>query len=163
MTRNADVKMLCVKVKEYAYEFHRSVSNNLPTIRQADRIRMTQWLNDLRTLKAWIVGQPELDVPKSSPRTIPLEGWAQDEFSRVNNEVINQIVDTMWVMWVELATGVSTVMPNGLYPPDQVRYDKLMDKMERLLVDYADKILPLDLPESHPDEPTAGPGRHGPN
>jgi hypothetical protein len=163
ITRNSDIEVLCRKLKKYAYEFHKSVSSALAGIREADRTRMGQMIDDLRALKAHIVAQPEIDAPKSSPRDIHLEGFDRGEMPLVENDVVNIIVDSLYVCWVEMATGQSTNLPNGIYSPDQVRFDQQIDKCSHLLTDYSDVIQPLDLPESNPKFESSGEGRHGPN
>ena len=160
-TRNHDVVGLCNRIKQFAYEFHKSQSHGVLDVRAADRARFGQMVGALKAYKAWIVSQPELDMPETAPRMMSIEAWTEADFSPVENNAINDLLNLLYVLWNEMLRGQSSALGNSLYAFDANRFDLVIAKIESFLSDYIDVIQPLDLPESTPAKASAGPGRTG--
>jgi len=156
---NHDINGMCVRVNRMAEELYKSVSSGLSHTNSFDQARWQSYINAFRTYKAWVEAQPQLDLPETHPREINVEPMV--EITNVENEAINDVLNLFKILKDEMMSSQSSRMPAGLISHDSIRIDALVDKIEKLLVDYVAVIQPVDFPESSPQEIISGPGKQG--
>jgi len=157
---NHDVAGLCNRISRYAEEVFKSGSSQVPLNNQDDLDRLDRFLGSCKKYKAFVVKQPILDLPKSSPRDVLIED-AFKKYKHVDNEDVNDIIGMLFLLYNELANGVSARMPSTLHPDDAVRFDKTMAKIEAFIKDYVVVTNPLDMPETSPHAESSGTGTVG--
>jgi hypothetical protein len=157
---NHDVKGLCERLNRFREEVYKSVSSGLAGMNQFDVARLTSYINAIRTYQAWVLAQPQLDLPETHPREYLVEPAIAMNDS-VESEDANMILTLLGLASDELANCQSARMPSGLISFDSDRLKAVVDKTEAFLVSYVQVATPLDLPESSPQEPMTGPGKLG--
>ncbi len=156
---NQDVASLCRRIARYADEVHKARSNSVADMSEFDVARVVSYFGSLRQFHAWVMAQPQLDLPEWTPTAENLPDWADHE--RVENEAINDLVRDFHTLWFELVNSQSARVSTGLVEFDSFRFESIMDKMESFVSDYIQNVQPLDLPETTPSEEVSGPGRLG--
>ena len=158
-TYNSDIHGLCRRINRFAEEMKKSVSSGIHFVNEFDVIRMRQYLGALTSYKAWVVGQPQVDSPESHPKIQTVPDFP--EYGEIENESVYDACNLMNICWVELVNSQSSRMPNGLISFDAVRFDRIVEKMDKFLTDYIEEVQPVDLPESSPAMAMTGPGKTG--
>ena len=156
---NQDVVGLYNRINDFIYEMFKSVSSQTSEVNEFDQARLATYLNAIDTFHDWVMNQPHLDLPETSPRLYPLR--APDELPIVENENINDITRMMTVARDELTNSQSARVAAGLNKFDSARLTAMIEKLRRFLTDYIQIATPLDVPESSPAMPSSGHGRQG--
>ena len=159
IVNNMDVAGLIRRIRRFRYETVKAASSSLANLSNADIGRLTSYLSALTTYANWVVSQPELDLPESSPMTYDL-GDAESLPVPENESLVD--LETMWrLLEIELGNSQSARMPANLISHDERRLREIIAKSESFLADYASQVQPLDLPESAPLRANTGAGRTG--
>jgi hypothetical protein len=158
-TRNHDIFGVYNRMNRFIEEMYHSVSADVSQMNSFDQARMQKYIDNIRGYVAWVVGQPQLDLPETAPREYPLE--APPVIGSAESEEINDILHMLVVARDEIISSQSARDPSGLIPFDAARFGAVIDKIEAFLKTYVATLTPLDLPESSPQAPTTGPGRTG--
>ena len=156
---NQDIAGLHARLNRFLREAHKSASSGLNTITTPDMARFKSYLNAVTVYHTWVVGQPELDLPETHPRTYTLE--ANPVLGDVNNEAVNDFLRMLENTRDELTNAASARRAAGLSAADSKRLTDNTTKALSFLVDYVEPITPLDLPETSPDAVSSGSGTAG--
>lgn len=158
---NHDVDGICRRVERFRKELFHTVSSGVSEVNAHDRERLVSYLNALRAYHAWVIGQPQLDLPETHPRSYEVEDTV--EYPQVENENVNDCLRLMALMRDEMLNSQSAREPSGLNKFDSGRLVMILDKADAFIATYVDVSTPLDLPESSPKTTPSGPGRTGLN
>lgn len=156
---NHDIASLVRRLNRFKSELHKSVSSGVSEISAYDMTRLKAYLNSLSEFKAWMIAQPLLDLPESSPFEQDLGEPA--ELGDVENDDIDAVLKLLNLLELELVNSQSARLSAGLGSHDAVRFDMMMTKMGNFLNNYVGAAGSLDLPESSPGFIVSGPGKSG--
>ena len=159
---NHDVLMVVDMLDRFSKEANRSQSTGISGMISHDIIRMRTYTSSLRRLHDWITSQPSpLDLPETHPREFPLE--PPPVIVNVESEAVNMINRLLDASRTELVNSASARLSSGMVIHDSVRLLSIVNKIDAFLTDYVEEQLPLDLPESSPEESMTGHGNRGVN
>lgn len=153
VTYNHDIKGLCQRMNQFIQELYQSVSNGVNQMNAADQTRLASYLTNIDTYQAWVVAQPQLDMPKTTGRQ-----FVVDDFIIVNdveNEEVNDLLRIWQIQRDEILSSQSSRLGSGLIAYDAARLTAFTTKMRNFLNNYVQTATPVDLPASSPDEPLA--------
>ncbi len=159
IVNNMDVAGLIRRMRRFRYETVKAVSNSAASTSASDVARAKSYLTAITEYADWVVSQPTLDLPESSPREYDL-GDAED-LGMPENEALVDLA-TMWeLMEIELGNSQSARIATGLVTHDERRVREVVAKATAFLDTYVASVQPIDLPESTPMRSQTGPGRPG--
>lgn len=156
---NLDVTYLADKLARYTGEVQMSVSSNVAFVNEFDMARLQNYLTDIDSAVAYVLNQPQLDMPESHPmlHTVqpfpPMRDLESDEWDHV--------VRLLRAGYIELVNGQSARLGAGLMPFDARRITALIAKTRQWLDDYVSKRSPMDLPETSPQQAMSPAGKAG--
>jgi hypothetical protein len=156
---NHDVAGLQRRINRFIEEFAKSQSSPWSEVLAHDFNRAKSYLNALRAYKAWVVAQPQLDLPETHPRQHVLE--ENPAIPEIENESVRDLVVLFELLRDELINGQSARIGSGLIAFDAIRFDAVVTKTEAFLDDYVAPATPLDLPETSPMKAITPPGATG--
>lgn len=158
---NHDIVSMISRIGRFMQELHKSVSANLSELSTADKNRLKSYLASITTFKSWVVAQPELDLPESSPKEYNLEDLPA--FAEIENLDVTAVMRLLQSLVEEMANSQSARKPAGLTVHDSYRFDTIVAKINSFLADFIeqDGATGLDLPESSPKSPMSGAGNTG--
>jgi len=161
MIFNDDIVGIYRRINRFIEELQKSASSNVADINIYDKIRLQSYLDALSIYLDWIVAQPSLDLPETHPKAIELENvpLVQD----VENLMIRDFVRLLERGRDEIINSQSARNATGLISFDQGRLRAVVEKAQKYLETYVDKVTPIDFPESSPASPDSGSGRTGIN
>ena len=155
---NHDIAGLVRRLRRFKFEMHKSVSSNLTEVTEHDKARLISYLQAFKAYKAWMLSQPDLDLPESAPKGIEIEDYVS--LPMPENESVVDVLNLLHLIEVELVNSVSARRPSGLVIHDSNRIDALVLKLDKFVTDYLPET-PLDLPESSPERLLTGAGKVG--
>lgn len=156
---NSDVVGLYNRIQRFIEELYKSVSSQTSQVNEFDQARLATYLNAVDTYHNWVIGQPHLDLPETSPKVYVLEDAVEVEDTE--NENVNDLIRMLILARDELINSQSARDPSQLNEFDSARLRSLIEKARQFLQTYIQVATPLDLPESSPQEPSSGSGRTG--
>ena len=156
---NHDIVGLYNRINRFLEEIHKSSSSLVSEYNEFDMIRSKSYLTAIDRYHDWVVAQPQLDLPETSPKEYEL--LPPPEVGRVENESVNDLLRIFTLTRDSLINAQSARKPAGLESFDSARLRAITSKARKLLEDYVEPITPLDLPESSPQAPSSGAGRTG--
>lgn len=156
---NQDIASLVKRIRRFKQELHKSVSANTSELNPHDEKRLVSYLEAIKAFKSWMIAQPILDMPESSPKEIELP--EVEDFSQMENDDLGLIFKLLNVIEVEMINSQSARRPTGLIVHDSTRFDSYVGKIEAFLADFISKVNPVDLPESSPRNEATGAGYTG--
>lgn len=156
---NHDISGLHRRFDRFIYEMVKSVSNSTSMMNEFDQNRLVSYLNAIRGYVAWIVSQPQLDLPETSPRFYTLD--PSPTWDLVENEAIVDVIRMLEIARDEVINSQSARMSAGLNKFDESRLIAVISKVEAFIQNYIKVITPLDLPESSPMRVAATAGKVG--
>ena len=125
-----------------------AVSNNTNYIAGPDRIRIDAYLKAVKDLKAWIVSQPFMDLPQTSPNGYGDRLGNAVLIPEMENLDAMVILELMVTADIELRKSQSSRQSTGMISDDSARWDKNILKIEKFLTDFVDQNSPVDRPDS---------------
>jgi len=158
-TYNHDVAGLYRRINRLIIEMVKAVSNSSSLMNEYDQTRLSSYLSAIRAYVAWVVSQPQLDLPETSPRLIVLD--QMPKWDLTENEAIIDVVRMLEIARDEVVNSQSSRNSSGLNKFDEARILALVTKVEAFLTSYIQTITPLDLPESSPMRELSGSGSTG--
>lgn len=158
-TYNHDVAGFWRRINRFITELDKSVSSTGSQMNEYDQERLLTYLTAIRTYHAWVVAQPQLDLPETHPRVIQLE--PPESTGIAENESVRDVITLLEIARDELVNGQSGRVGSGITPFDSNRLIAVIDKAENFLTDYIQQVTPLDLPESSPMRAITEPGKGG--
>jgi len=146
--KNHDIMGLVRRINRVIVEIANSQSAGTSGLREADLIRLKSYQAALKEYKAWVVGQPELDLPETHPteHAVP----AMPDISTFESESLTDIVTMLGNQRDELLASQSAELATGLTTHDSTRFDMIHAKVDAFIEAYIETTIPLDLPESSP-------------
>ena len=127
-------------------------SANAHQLFEADRERITSYLNEMVSYKEWVMNRPRLDLPKSHPTKLNVDWMGKDETRHIQNRSLRDFARLMEGLIKEVTESESAVLACGLQAYDAERFDKIIAQAYAL-VEFIDGTYPLDKPESSPHAP----------
>lgn len=159
---NHDVLWLYDMLRRFHQEMARSQSAPVSGMIVADQTRLESYLSTLRQALAWIQDSPLLDLPETHPRPYKLEAFPEEV--NVENESLNVIMRLFRASAVELVNSQSARYSSRLQKFDFDRFTAVVDKIDAFLNNFVRaNAVPLDMPESSPEEVIGGDGKMGIN
>ena len=158
---NQDVAGLVERTDEVIYEIAKSQSANLTDMRPFDRTRINEYNGMLKRYAEWVSDAPDIDLPETHPRNYPIKYISADVDADVENKALRDLIRMYRALITELSNSQSARAANGLTTHDKRRFDLVLEKVEKFLVDYVDNTQPIDMPESAPSSDAIGPGYKG--
>lgn len=155
---NHDIASMIARLRRFKQELHKSVSAGLSEFSTADKTRLLSYLASIQKFKNWVIAQPELDLPESSPREFDL-GDAP-KYTVIENLDIESIMRLLDVLEIELSNSQSARKPAGLTIHDSARFDTVVLKAHTFVNEFMSGEN-LDLPESSPTAAMSGAGQIG--
>lgn len=159
ITYNADVRGIVRRLNRFIQEIFLSQSSGVSKSSTFDVARATSYIGAVRSYVAWVVGQPELDLPETGPLAIDLP--ANPVIPDMENESLYDLASMLETARNELANSQSSRMSSNLIAFDHARLEAVLDKADIFITNYILVVDPLDLPESSPQTLVTGPGKTG--
>ena len=156
---NHDVVGLHERINRFIIELQKSQSSNVSHMNSFDQARLGKYLTAIDTYHGWVTGQPQLDLPETTPRIYVLED--DPEILDTESEEVNDVVRLLCLARDELVGSQSSRQGSGLIGFDSGRLTAIVAKARAFLKGYIADITPLDQPESSPREVSTGPGSTG--
>lgn len=156
---NHDVAGLQRRINRFIVEMLKSVSNSGSMMNEFDQTRLSSYIGAIKAYVAWIVSQPQLDLPETSPRAYSLD--ENPTYDLVENESVVDVVRMLELVRDEVVHSQSARQSSGLIKFDEVRLLAVVNKVEAFLKTYIAEVTPLDLPESSPMRAAATGGKTG--
>jgi len=156
---NLDVTYLADKLARYAAEVQMSVSSNVAFVNEFDMARLHGYLTDIDSAMAYILAQPQLDLPESHPMLNPIQPFP--DMRDMESDEWDHVVRLLRSGYIELVNSQSARLGAGLMPFDARRVSALVAKTRQWLTEYVSKRSPMDLPETSPQQPMSPAGRAG--
>ena len=159
ITYNYQIAGLVRRFRRFRFETVKAASSGLAHVTEHDLIRARAYLKAVISYLDWVVSEPQLDLPESTPRAIDL-GEAEVLLMPENESLVDMMV--MYdLLETEIANSQSGRLGDSVISHDEKRIRAIVTKMEAFLTSYVEVNLPLDLPESAPLRGQTGPGRTG--
>jgi hypothetical protein len=158
-TYNADVLGLTRRINRFIVEIALSQSSGVSLTTKDDVARSLSYVKAVREYLKWVISQPTLDLPKTSPSVIDLP--ASPVIPDMENESMFDICSLLARAREELVLSQSSRLSSNLLPVDVLRLTAVLDKVSNFIATYVTVVDPLDLPESSPMAAVTGLGRQG--
>lgn len=156
---NHDIANLIKRLRRFKVEIVKSVSSGISEMGEHDLLRLNSYLDCAKSFKKWMVEEPILDLPETSPMEIVLE--EMPVLSEIENDDLSLVHTMMNLIESELLNSQSARRSTGLISHDAIRFDTYITKIENFIDGFIVPVSPLDLPESSPSTPMSGPGNLG--
>lgn len=157
---NHDVVWLYKQLGRFHQELAKSQSSPVSGMIAPDQQRLQSYIDNLRSAITFVQDMPILDLPETHPRPYTLEPFPEE--TNVENESINVLLRLMRAAAVELSNSQSARFSSRLQPFDEARFVAIINKVEAFLKNYIQtSAVPLDIPESSPEENMTTDGRMG--
>ncbi len=153
--RNHDVLTLMHLLNRFINEIGKSQSSTGSDVREADRERLTKYLEAVKAYRDWVVNEPQLDCPSTHPTEYPVP--LPPTYPDILNESLKKLMSLYALAREELLASQSAKVASGLETHDLARFDAILTKIGSFMVDYIDKVAPVDFPErgAQPSTPMA--------
>ena len=158
VVRNRNVAGLVRRYDDFIKEIVESDSANQQSTSAADLERWNSYLSAIDRYVAYVVSEPEVDVPESASLDIQVK-----DSPVIPDMENNSVYDLAWMMYDarhEVVNNQSRTAYN-FTKADTKRVTDITEKCRRFLLDYVEQTQPLDMPESIPEFALTGPGRTG--
>lgn len=158
-TYNTDIFGLVRRINRFILEMAHSQSSGVSRTISFDVVRAKSYIKAVRVYLAWVVAQPEIDLPETGPTSVPLP--PNPALPLMENESTYDLCVLMELARDELANSQSSRLSSNLLEFDSFRLKAILDKADAFIVNYVTAVDPLDQPETSPMVPMTGPGRVG--
>lgn len=158
-TCNADISHLYRRINRLIYEMQHAQSAGVTFTIAADHARITKALADLKVHIDTVRDMGIPDQPETQPEAIQLDG-GPDEVN-LENDDFKAVVDQLYITRDELVGSQSSRLGGGFIPPDHVRADAQLTRINTLFAKFIPATDPKDNPESTPSVAQVGSGRTG--
>ena len=157
-TYNHDIAGYWERSNRAIVEILHSASSGTTGYSKSDIARVKQYINDIDSFHEYAQDQPELDLVETHPKLYTLK--AAPVVKPLENPASNDLVRLFVVTRDELVSSTSSRKASRLNSFDSKRLHDNSQKIHNL-IDYIEKVQPIDLPESTPRELLTGPGSTG--
>lgn len=146
---NHDILGIVSRINRFVSELVKCASATQGSgMSEADIKRLKAYHAALGGYAEWVVGQPQLDLPETHPRVYSVP--EDPDAGGVENETVADVIQLLIVLRDEMLLSQSSKVACGLTTHDEVRFDGVMEKVDKFITDYIEPHTPLDLPESSP-------------
>lgn len=159
ITYNYQIAGLIRRLRRFRFESVKAASSGLAHVTEHDLRRAKSYLAAATAYLDWVVSQPQLDLPESTPREIDL--GEPEKVEMPENESLVDLMTMYELLEKEIGDSQSSRLGDSIISHDEKRVRDLIAKMSAFIEDYVENILPLDLPESAPLREQTGEGRTG--
>lgn len=159
ITYNTDIHGIVRRINRFIVEVTKSVSSNISGTNSFDLARAKSYILSVRSYAAWIVSQPELDLPETSPKSVLLP--ESPVIPLIENDSMFDLATLFELTRDELVNSQSSRIGSGLTKADLKRLTALLDKADAFLVAFVGTVDPIDVPESAPAVAMSGIGMLG--
>lgn len=159
IVNNMQVAGLIRRLRRFRYETVKAASSGVAHVNEHDLRRAKSYLNAVEAYLNWIVSQPQLDLPESTPNPIDLGDPEVLPFPE--NESLTDLMVMYELLEKEIGNSQSARLGDSVISHDEKRVRDLVSKMRAFLETFVETILPMDLPESSPLKEGTGVGRTG--
>ena len=156
---NYQVAGLIRRLRRFRYETVKASSSALAHVTEHDLNRAKTYLSAVTSYLDWVVSQPQLDLPESTPRAIDMGD--PETLTLPENESLVDVMVMYDLLETEIGSSQSSRLGDSVISHDEKRIRAIVTKMEAFLESYVEVNLPMDLPESAPLRDLTGPGRTG--
>ena len=156
---NYQIAGLIRRFRRFRYETIKAACSALAHVNEHDLIRARTYLAAVTSYLNWVVSQPQLGLPESTPRQIDM--GSPEVLSVPENESLVDLMVMYDLLESEIGNSQSARLGDSVILHDETRIRAIVAKMEAFLTDYVEVNLPMDLPESAPLREQTGPGRSG--
>lgn len=156
---NYQIAGLIRRLRRFRFETVKAASSGLAFVNEHDMRRANSYLTAAVSYLDWVVSQPQLDLPESSPRLIEL--GEPEKVDMPENESLTDLMVMYDLLETEIGNSQSARLGDSIISHDEKRFRDIVSKMNLFLQNYVTPILPLDLPESAPLRAQTGAGRTG--
>lgn len=158
---NSDIQGLHNRINRFIIEAMKSVSHASSLINEFDMQRIKQYLSALRYYHGYIMAQPRIDAPETTPKEYLLQD--NPTVPPIENEMLKDIIRMFERMRDEMVSSQSARQAAGLIEFDSARLISYVSHTENYIAEYVLNAQPIDLPESSPMTAVSGPGQTGVN
>ena len=159
-TYNHDVVGMYYRINRFIEEAQKSQSSSVSLTNAFDVTRLSTYLDSIDRYHAWVMAQPQLDLPETTPRLYQLDA-GPDVGVTLESDDLDDIVRMLVLTRDELVNSQSSRNGSGMQSHDSVRLTAIVAKCRAFIESYVKPTTPLDLPESTPMRSVTGPGRTG--
>ena len=159
VTYNTDIHGIVRRINRFIVEVTKSVSSNVSGTNSFDQLRAKSYIAAIRSYMTWVISQPELDLPETSPRSVVLP--ESPVIPVIENDSMFDLATLFELSRDELVNSQSSRLGSGLTKADVKRLTALLDKSDAFLVSFVAGVDPMDVPESAPMAPMTGLGKVG--
>jgi len=156
---NLDVTYLADKLARYTGEVQMSVSSNVAFVNEFDMARLQQYLTDIDRAVAYVLDQPQLDMPESHPMLHTIQPFPA--MRDMESDEWDHVVRLLRAGYIEIVNSQSARHGAGLMPFDAKRITALVAKNRQWLDTYVSQRSPMDLPETSPQQDMSPAGKSG--
>ena len=156
---NQDIAGLCRRILLFWAEMRTANSANGHDMLEADKVRLSSYMDAIERYLNWVADVPQLDLPETGGKRKynPGDTPGVDE-QEIENEDMRDVLNQFAICHDELVNCQSARQPTGVSTHDEKRLRSYILKGRNFLANYINETEPLDLPESTPGFPEAGTG-----
>jgi len=147
---NMNIAGFANRINRFMQELIHSQSANTNDYNAHDVTRTQEYLSALSSFIDWVVGQPVLDLPKTTPQEIEI--GEMTELQQVQNEMITDMVYYFQTLRDEALMAQSVRQSTGFMQQDEQRFRSVITAMTQYIENYVAAHNPMDMPESSPTE-----------
>lgn len=146
--RNHDCVHMISLIDRALLEVKDSVSAGLNDYREADKKRLSQYLDNMTFFMDFSSKLPEMDRPHSHPLLTSFPDSPVPVQPEMDNLAAKKLIHSLNVFRVNVGACQSADLSNGYMLQDQERFYAEIQHCKLLLSDYIDKAQPTDYPET---------------
>lgn len=147
------------RANRFIEEMQKAQAANLTNFNQFDQERLVSYLDSLEFYMDWVVAEPQLDLPETSPQVVKMNPFP--DIQEHENPMITDVVRLLVRFRDELLHSQSSRQATGLVSFDEKRARAIVASLRSFMTEYVAKVNPVDLPETVPSEEVTGPGSTG--
>jgi hypothetical protein len=156
---NMNIAGLVNRINRFLVELMKSQSANITNWNDFDQDRLKTYIDNVETYLDWVVAQPLLDLPETTPMLVALNPFP--ETGPMESDMITDMSLYMQRMRDELLHSQSSRQGTGVIDFDEIRCRAIIKAVRAFMADYVASANPVDLPESTPSDPVTGHGSRG--
>jgi hypothetical protein len=159
-TNNHDIAGLVRRLDRALVEVTKSQSSTISGTLRFNTARLTTYIASARSYRMWASSEPFMDCPATTPLFIEVPCYGQ--VVPMDNDSAADIAQLLDTAILELQSADSGRVSNGFaVKEDGTRFDNTITRIEKLVLNFMQKIEPVDYPESSPRAMSTGQGNTG--
>lgn len=158
-TCNTDIDSFVRRANRAIKELSKSQSSGVSGTSTFDVIRAKTYLVGLRSLLAFIISEPLMDLPETGPTTLDLPDRVVIPI--MENDSTYDLCVLLKLAVDEISNSQSSRNSSGLILHDFKRITPILDRADSFITKFMMVVDPLDNPETSPSTPSTGYGVRG--